>query len=267
MKRIDYTRNREAIYGLLSRAKRYHSSMTANLDVEVGTLTAALRAARAAGRDVGFTAALVKATSIVMRKHPRLNQHLFHGLFGKRQVDFEQVDCNMIVLREAEDGEKILLPMVLRRSDELELDAIHAEIRRHREAPLAELESFKNVERVKRLPRGALALFSWKVRSDPSFYIKYFGTYGLSPLILEDAEGLPRHSQLGMGGHSVFNTGCAFFPFAVGERVIAEKGQLVAREMMSLTIGVDHFIVDGHDMFSAAHTLRLLLAHPGRLGL
>jgi hypothetical protein len=258
MKRLGYSKNREAIYGLLTRAKRYHASMTASLDMEVGALCEAIAAARAAGREVGFLACLVKATSIVMRKHPRLNHHLFHGTFGgKTEVDFEEVSCNLVMLREADDGEKILLPLVLRRSDEMAVDAIHAEIRRHRERPLAELPAFQAVERVKKLPRLALRLFSWKCRSDPAFYLKYFGTYGLSPLILEDAAGQPRESVLGTGGHSVFNTGCAFFPFAVGDR----GGQ----KTMSVTIGVDHYLVDGHDMFAGAHTLRLLLARPARL--
>jgi len=268
IKSVPYTKNREAIYGLLTRAKRFHSPMTASLDMDVAPVCDAIAAARAAGRDVGFLAALVKATSIVMRKHPRLNHHLFHRSFGRKlEVDFGEVSCNLVMLREQADGEKILLPLILRRSDELELDAIHQEIRRHREAPLEQLPSFQAIQRVKKLPRVALSLFSYKCRSDPGFYLKYFGTYGLSPLILEDAEGQPRDSVLGMGGHSVFNTACAFFPFAVGERAVAEGGELRARRTMSVTVGVDHYLVDGHAMFTAAHTLRLLLAHPGRLGL
>ena len=46
---------------------------------------------REAGDQVSFLAALVKATGMVMDKYPRMNQHLFHGLVGKYQVDFDRL--------------------------------------------------------------------------------------------------------------------------------------------------------------------------------
>jgi hypothetical protein len=263
---VPYTKNREVIYDLLTRAKRFHSTLSTNLDIDATEVLAALDRARAAGRKVGFLATLVKATSLVLRKHPRLNHHLFHGLFRKYEVDFEEVACQIIILREAADGERILLPLVFPRSDELSVDEIHAQLVHHQTAPLAELPQIEAVERIKKLPRLALKYFSYKCRSDHRFYRRYFGTFGLSPLILEE-DGVVKESVLGTSGHSVANTGCAFFPFAVGDQPAVVGGEVVPRKILSMMMAGDHFLVDGHDLFRAAHYLRLLFAHPGRLGL
>ena len=263
---VPYTKNREVIYDLLTRAKRFHSTLSTNLDIDVTLVLEAIERARAAGRNVGFLATLVKATSLVLRKHPRLNHHLFHGLFKKYEVDFEEVACQIVILREAPDGEKVLLPIVFPHSDELSIDEIHASLTHHLTAPLAELPQVQAVERVKKMPRLALRYFSYKCRSDHKFYRRYFGTFGLSPLIVED-DGVVKESVLGTSGHSVVNTGCAFFPFAVGDQPAVVGGEVVPRKTLSMMMAGDHFLVDGHDLFRAAHYLRLLFAHPGRLGL
>lgn len=263
---IPYTKNREAIYDLLSRAKRFHCTLSTNLDIDVTDLMAALDRARAAGRQVGFIAALVKATSLTLKRQPRLNYHLFHGLFGKYQVDFEEICCQLIMLRDGPDGEKILLPILIDRSHELTIEEIQAIILHNQRAPLAELPQVQAIERMKKLPRLIMKWFSYKCRSDHKFYRKYFGTYGLSPLIIED-EGVVKEHVLGRSGHIVANVCSAFFPFSVGDQPTVFDGQVVSRKIMSLMFAGDHYLIDGHDLFTAAHYLRLLCQHPGRLGL
>src|SRR5690606_16743818 len=126
------------------------------------------RDARRAGQEVSFTAVLVRATAQLLRRFPRLNQHLFHGLFSKKLVQFDHITCTLIVERHGDDGESILLPVLIRDPDKLSLAEIYREIRRCKLAPLAALPQVAGMERLKRLPTAALKLFSFLVRSSPA---------------------------------------------------------------------------------------------------
>ena len=266
MKLVPFSRNREAIYDLLSRAKRYHATTSVLLEPDVTALLAALAARRAAGRPLGLLACLVKATSLLLAEHRRLNHHLFHGLFRKYVVDFERVACNLVMLRTADTGERILLPVVIERSDELSLDEIQGVITHHLRTPLGELPQIQALERLKRLPRFVLSLFSYRCRSDHRFYRRFFGTYGLSPLFAEDDGGV-REGQPGVPTHSISNTCSAFFPSGVADKAVVMDGQVVVRKKLAMMFSADHFLVDGHDILFAALALERLLADPSRLGL
>ncbi len=266
MKLVPFSKNREAIYDLLTRAKRFHATTSVLLEPDVTDLFGVLAARRAAGRPVSLLACLVKATSLLLAEHRRLNHHLFHGLFVKYVVDFERVACNLVMLRTAESGERILLPVVIERSDELSLEEIQAVITHHLRTPLGELPQIQAVERLKRLPRFVLKLFSYKCRSDHRFYRRFFGTYGLSPLFAEDENGV-REGQPGVPTHSISNTCSAFFPAGVSDKPVVIGGQVVVRKKLALMFSADHFLVDGHDILLAALALERLLADPTRLGL
>jgi pyruvate/2-oxoglutarate dehydrogenase complex dihydrolipoamide acyltransferase (E2) component len=265
-KLVPRSANRDAIYDLLTRAKRYHATLTNTLDLDVGPLYAALERARAAGRVVGFIPSLVKATSLLMVKYPRLNHHLFHGLFRRYEVDFEEVSANLVLMRKGEGDEKILLPLVLRHSDRMTVDEITTTIVHHMTAPLESLEQFAAIQRVKKLPRLALRWFSYKCRSDHRHYLKYFGTYGFSPLLHEDVRGVAE-SNLGVSGHSIANTASVFFPFSVRDKPIAVAGRVELQKTLAIIIGIDHFVVDGYDAVLAGLYLQKLLAEPALLGL
>lgn len=266
MRVVPFTKNREAIYDLLARAKRFHATLSTNLDFDVTELLEAIARGRAAGRQVGFLAALVKATGLVLRRHPRLNHHLFHGLFRKVEVDFEEIACQIVILRQAPHGEKVLLPVVIPGSDALSVDEIQAILHHHQTAPLETLPQIAAVERYKRLPRALMKVFSYKCRSDPRFYRRYFGTYAISPLLVEE-DGIVKESVLCRSAHSISNVCCAFFPLAVGDQPAVVDGQVTSRKILSIMMACDHYLVDGHDLFFAGHYLRLLLERPGRLGL
>src|SRR5690606_32360844 len=83
VKKVPYSKNREAIHDLLTRAKRYHCNSHSVHELDAEPLLSALRLRREAGRPVRFHAYLVKATSLLMKRFPRLNHHLFHTPLGK----------------------------------------------------------------------------------------------------------------------------------------------------------------------------------------
>ncbi len=263
---VPYTKNRQLIYDLLARAKKYHSTLTTTLDLDVTETLAALARARAAGRVLGLMPTMIKATSLTLKKYPRLNHHLFHGVLRRYEVDFEEISCNLVIMREAPSGEKVLLPVILRRSDEMTIDAIQEIVVHHQRTPLAELPQLAQMERIKKMPGPLLRLFSFKARSDHRFYLKYFGTYGFSPLLHEDERGVAETS-IGVAAHSIANTGAVFFPFALRDKPVVVDGQLGVRKVLAMTLGVDHNIADGYDAVLAGLHLQKLLSRPEQLGL
>lgn len=263
MKKVPYSKNREAIYDLLTRAKRYHCNSHSVHELDAEPLLHAVRLRREAGRPVRFHAYLVKATSLVMQRFPRLNHHLFHTPLGKREVDFEEIACNLIMLRE-DDGEEVLLPVVIERSDQLSVDEISDVLTYHLTTPLNELPQIQGVQKLKRLPRPALKLFSFLSRSSPRFYRRFFGTYGMSSLIPEGPDG-PMMVDLGQVTHTVHNTAAAFVPTALGPRPRMVGDRVEIRPTLTMMLGIDHYVVDGHDGVRCMAYLNKLLLQPGKL--
>lgn len=256
---VPFTKHREVVYDLLTRAKRFHCPVTSCWDVEVSALEAARRRLLVNGRPVGLTACLVRATALTLAAHPRLNHHLFHGLLGKYEVDFEQIRCNLVVTRRTPAGEDVVLPLVIDRTDEVPVAKVQELIDHHRTAPLETLPQFAAIERLKRLPRLALKYFSWRVRSDHRFYARYFGTYGLSAM---PARGITAHAL-----STVANTGAAFLCGGVQARPVVKGGQLGVGQVLGVAIVADHYLVDGLEVADAMRTLVKLLSRPEKLGL
>ena len=256
MERRPLSNHRLVVYDLLARAKRYHCSITSCWDFEVSALEAARRAG---ARPLGVTACLAKATALVLARHPRLNRHLFHGLRGPFEVTFPEVRCQLVVVRRGPGGEQVLLPLIVEQADRRSVAEIQDQIDHHRRAPLAELPQFAAFERVKRLPRLALRWFSYKARSDPAFYARYFGSYGLSSLA---SRGGSAHAL-----DAVSNTGISFLVGGVHEAPIVQEGALAVGKVLTVAAVVDHFLIDGLEVVEAMRTLRRLLADPAQLGL
>ncbi len=257
---IPFTKNRQAIYDLLTRAKRFHCPISGTYEYDATDLLAAIERARTAGRAVGLTACLVRATSLVLERYPRLNHHLFHGLFRKVEVEWDEIACNLIVMREDDaTRERVLFPVVIPGSNRLTLEEIHAVIKRHKEAKLDDLPQIQAMRRLERLPRLLLKYASYKIRSDPRFYRRHFGTYGLSSLVTQGFGGV--------AGHAVANTAASFFPGTIADRPRAVAGEVVVRKVLSVMIVADHYLLDGQDILEAMAYLRDLLERPAALGL
>lgn len=256
---VPFTRHREVVYDLLTRAKRFHCPITSCWEFEVSALEAARRRTRVDGRPVGLAACLVRATGLTVAAHPRLNHHLFHGLLRKREVAFSEARCQLVVVRRGPAGERILLPLIVERADAACPREVQRAIDHHRRAPLEDLPQFRAFEQLKRLPRLALRYLSFKVRSDPRVYARYFGSYGLSAIA---ARGASAHSL-----HAVANTGASFLIGGVQDRPVVRDGQVVPGRVLTVACVIDHFLLDGLDVLEAMTTLRRALADPTRLGL
>jgi pyruvate/2-oxoglutarate dehydrogenase complex dihydrolipoamide acyltransferase (E2) component len=255
---LPFTKNRQLISDMLTRARRFHAPVTGSLELDVTDTRARLRAETREGSRVGLVPYLVCATARVVRAHPVLKRHLFTTWYGrKREIEFDSISCTLIVARKSKDGESILFPLVIRDVDRLSIGEIAAIIADHRDRPIEELPQFQAMERIKRLPGLALTWVSYKARSDPRFYLEHFGTYGLSSLI--DVGGAMNAMAVDA------NTAIAFLPSSLKKRPWVHQGKVVPREILNVSLVVDHNLVDGGESLRISHTVRDLIEKPERV--
>jgi pyruvate/2-oxoglutarate dehydrogenase complex dihydrolipoamide acyltransferase (E2) component len=255
---VPFTANRRVIYDLLQRARRFHAPVSGSGEVDLTDTLARIEADKARGRPVGLIAYLTRATALTVQQHPKLQRHLFTTWYGRpREVAFDRISCTLIIARDGPGGEEILLPLNLHDVDTLSVEQIHAIISEHKRKPVGELSQLRAMERVKRTPGLALSWFSYKARSDPDFYLKYFGTYGLSSLL--EVGG----STLAIS--TVANTAAAFLPTSLAQRPWVVDGQVVPRWILRMTMVLDHHLIDGGEALKIGKTLRGLLEEPDRV--
>ena len=250
--------NRTFIYHLLRRSVRFHTPITVTAALDITETLARIERERARGRRVGLVSLFIKATAQALVEHPRFNQRLFHGLFGRPRIaTFDETSCNTVVAREAsEGGEELLIPMVLRHVDTMSVDEIQDEIRRYKSTPLPELRAVAKNSRISKLPRWLIKLLHWKFRRDPKFLISKVGTYGVSAL---------PHRESGVTSTFTPTTQTVFFPTSIEDRVVAIDGQPVVRTMLLCTVTADHFVIDGLDMQRMGRTLKRMVEDPSLL--
>ena len=249
----DLSTQRQVVYDLIHRAKQNHASVSACFDWDVTETLARLEADKAAGREVGLAAFMVKASSMAIAEHPVLNRRLFKGWFRRKLVDWDEISCNVIVEREGARGESVVFPAVLRHTDQLTVEAIHGEIRRLKQSPLDGLDALEGRRRLGRMPRLGLTLLNWLVTHRPGFFIKHFGTFNLSAII---------HRGSGVLGGSVLSTSTTVYPTDIRDKPVVVDGEIVVRTMMMVTVCVDHFVVDGMEAYRACRALQRLVEEP-----
>jgi pyruvate/2-oxoglutarate dehydrogenase complex dihydrolipoamide acyltransferase (E2) component len=258
MKLEPLTGNRQFIYELLNRAKTYHCSISAVYEYDLTDTLARIDEQTAAGKEISLTSFLVKATATVVSRHPRFNAHLFHR--GGRQyvADFGQVSCSLVVKRLSAAGEEILFPVLVRDPEKRTIADIFREIKHFKEERLDQLPQMASFAKIKQMRWWAFKYFSYKARSDPEFYLKYFGTYGLSSVVSNGWGAL--------AGNGYANTAAGFVPATLRDKPTVVDGAIRVRRMLTLGLVADHYLLDGADILRAMSDLRTLLETDALLG-
>jgi pyruvate/2-oxoglutarate dehydrogenase complex dihydrolipoamide acyltransferase (E2) component len=248
-----FSNHRRIVDDLLIRTREDHAPVAAALLWDVTDTLATIEALRSQGRAVGFTAFLVRATAMMLEKHRALNSRVFRRWYGPEEVRWDEVSCNLVVAREAKSGEEILFPLVIRNANTLSVEAIHKLIREAKQRPLDEMKELSERAKIQRLPRIALKAFSHLVRTRPDFYIRRFGTYGLSSL---------EHEGSGAVALVAPSPSTSFYPSSIEDRPVVRDGQIVIRKMLTFSMVLDHTLVDGLVGLRASLELKRLVEQP-----
>lgn len=204
------------------------------IEVDVTTARAYLRERKAqTGESLSFTAFLIACLAKAVDEHKAV-QAIRKG--SKRLVIFDDVDVWTPIEHDVA-GQKLPLPHVVRAANRKSFRAVHDEIRTAQAA---------DVEQIVQAPRFfPAALFGpsiwlfWRIgRAMPRFQKRSIGTVGIT------AVGMFGKGA-GWGVPPPIPTPLMVTVGGIGKRQVILGDRVTTREYLSLTISVDHEIVDG----------------------
>lgn len=242
---------RRAIADYLGVVRRKHL-VHALVEADVTLPRRLLREHRArTGERLSFTAFVVHALARAAGEDPSVQAY---RLGRRRLVLFDDVDVCVLVEHDAEGGRRIAAPHVLRAANRRPLLDLHRELR----ATQAE-GSLREMDAGGRLP-GVAARGFWRLLGQrPRLWKRLGGTVGVTSVGMfgEGAGwGIP------LSGYTLMLTvgGIATRPgFGPG-------GRVEPREYLSLTVSVDHDVVDGAPAARFVQRLKTLIETGAGLG-
>ncbi len=175
-----------------------------------------------------FLACLGKAIDSDKQMHAYRN-------WRNQLIIFDDVDVNMLFEVEV-DGKKTIRPHILRGVNKKSVREIHEEIRTFQNQHEGSQES-KFIDWFVRLPGFVRRLFLWGLFRNPRYLKEYYGTVLVSSVgMFGTGSGwgipVPNHSlQLTLGG--------------IGEKPGVFDHRVEVREYLSVTISLDHDVIDG----------------------
>ncbi|HEX9067861.1 MAG TPA: 2-oxo acid dehydrogenase subunit E2 [Ktedonobacterales bacterium] len=244
------------------RAARRVPLMHALIEVDVTEARRSLRDLhRRSGVAVSFTGYLVRCVAVAVARHPQMQAHRS----GRRHlVLYDDVDVCMPIEHDV-GGHKQAAPYVLRQANRKSLGEIHREIRAAQAAGIGSAWAMR-----------ARRAYPWLPHILRTAFWRAFGHF---PALTRSIGGTVMVTAPGMFGTG---TGWGITPVSdytlsivvgsVSAQPAILDGQVVARDMLCLTITADHEVVDGapmvrfiehlKELIEGGYGLDALVAHP-----
>lgn len=241
---VHFPKVRHAIVDHLRVARRKHM-IHALVEVDVTKPRLHIRQHKARTEEsLSFTAFIIACLARAVEENKTM--HAYRK--GRNQlVLFNDVDVSTVIEHEV-DGHKIATPYVIRAANKKTFREIHQEIRAAQTKKAEELQAIK---RYPLLPSAIRRLFWWA-----------FGRY---PHLRKRIGGTVTVTAIGMFGRGV-GWGIPITDYTLGITLggIADKPGIVEarieiREYLSMTISVDHDIIDGAPAARFAQRLKELI--------
>lgn len=198
---------------------------------------------RRSGKKASFIAWLIKVIAECVALHPPI-----HGINRPRKnkvIVFGDVDLSLVIEKEVK-GSKVPLPYVIRKADQKTLYQISSEIE---SAKSQKFEDEGDYVLGKRQNPLAMKLFTRLPQSLRIFSMRKFVFN--KPQRLKDMMGTVMVTTAGMVGHtrgwimpySMHPLSLAFG--SLNKQAIVKDGEIQIREILHLTVSVDHDVIDG----------------------
>lgn len=202
-------------------------------EVDVTSARQLMRRAKAeSGQSLSFTAFVVLCLGKAVESNRVMQAYLN---WRKRLVIHHDVNVNVMIELDV-DGRKVPLPRVLQAVNRKSYLEIHEEIRRVKARPEL-IRELRQLRWFLALPAFGRRLFAWVAMRIPQLLRSQ------SSSVLVTAVGM-----FGDGG----GWGIPFPSFTltltlggISEKPVVREGEIVAREILDLTVSIDHDVVDG----------------------
>lgn len=219
------------------------------VEVDVTDARAVIARRAEAGRPpLSFTGFVVACTATAVDANRMLHAHRW----GRRKlVLFDDVDVNLQLEQTQADGTRIVQSRIVRAANRKTVDEISTEIRQAKAVTDADRRRLRGTLWFVRIP-AVVRRQLWRVVMARPWWTKRFG-------------GTIAVSAVGMFGNDL-GWGIPITPAplmvtvgGIGLRPVVVDGRLEQREHLSLTISVDHDIIDGAPAARFVDRLRQLL--------
>jgi hypothetical protein len=279
-----FPRGRDATIDFLNTGRK-KNLVPMLIEVDVTAAREALRKRKeATGKGLSFTGWAAKCVAQAVSEHKGVHA-MRRGRSGL--ILFDDVDINMTIERPAvgsREGDTLPIILVIRQANMKSLEQIHAEIRAARSRPLEpgeQIISLDNSAPRFRIPAtsSSFLLKPWMARlimilpytlrrilvwdrmlRDPFFAKEMMGTV--------EVTSVGMFGRMGSGGSWAMPATTASFCVAIGgiaRRPAFVNGQIAEREYLSLTLIIDHDVIDGGPV--ARFAVRLTELMEGSFGL
>jgi pyruvate/2-oxoglutarate dehydrogenase complex dihydrolipoamide acyltransferase (E2) component len=225
--------------GQIGRRKHHIAGL---LEVDVTEAIAQIRKLRAEGREISFFAWMVKAisTAIVANRY-------IHALTGRKHhtVVFEDIDIS-IMLEKVVEGNRVPLPLLIRKTNEKTEEAIYAEIQEAQSQNIKDESDYVLTEN--KLPRTLMRLYytlpQWvRLSLIKQILINPHRTKAMMGTAIITSVGTAGHVSGWIIPKAMHNLCFALGPIAKKPWVVANRIEI--RDILHLTVLVDHDVVDG----------------------
>lgn len=198
---------------------------------------------------VSFTAYLVYCLGHALDAHKAL--HAYRRGRNKLVV-FDDVDVNTLLEKRKPDGSLVPVTYIVRAANRKSLAEVNHELRQASASDLYNDEGVRRRRKLMRLPRTLRAALWWRMLRDPARLKREMGTAGLSNV------GSFIAARPSWGVASSFLT-CTLTIGGRYQRVYWADGHAEPRATLSVTITVNHDVVDGAPAARFAETFGRLL--------
>ena len=213
------------------------------LEVDVTEARRIIRQSRHTGKKISFTVWLIKVIADCVALHPPIAG--VNDAKRNKVLVFEDVDLS-IVVEKTVDGARVPLPYVIRKADKKTLCQIQDEIESAKSQPvesegnyvLGEEQSALGMKLFVRLPQWLrLILMRLLVLNHPQRVKSMMGT------VMITTAGMIGHTRgwiMPFGMHPL----CLAFG-SLNEQAAVYRGEIQKREILHLTVLIDHDVIDG----------------------
>jgi pyruvate/2-oxoglutarate dehydrogenase complex dihydrolipoamide acyltransferase (E2) component len=239
---IPYPSSRQLTFdvGKIGLAKHH---VRALLEVDVTEARRLIKQSRQSGRKISFTAWLIKTIADCVALHPPIAG--VNDAKRNRVLVFEDVDISIVVEKDV-NGARVPLPYVIRKADKKTLCDIQEEIEAAKSQTiksegnyvLGEEQSALGMKLFVRLPQWLrLLLMRLLVLNHPQRVKDMMGT------VMITTAGMVGHTRGWIMPFSMHSLGLAFG--SLNEQAAVYKGEIQKREILHLTVLIDHDVIDG----------------------
>lgn len=233
-----FPKSRIATIDVCELSQRKHH-VTGFIEIDVTEARDKIRRYKREKGRISFTAWLVKAISMTIREHESVAAYLK----GKRKIIiFDDINVSIVVEKKIQ-GRRVPVPLVIEKADQRSIESITQQIADAQNEELTE-ESIVLQGRSTRMERlyyslpGFLRRFVWRqMLNRPAFIFRKMGNVAVTSLGM-------------MGSINGWFVPKSIHPVCFGIGSVIKKPVVVddaiqIREMLNITILVDHDVIDG----------------------